>query len=278
MELNFLTLNVRGLNKTTKRRQVFRWLHQQKCDVIFLQETYSSTQTIKTWEAEWGGKIIGSHGSNHSRGVMILFKPKLDVNIEEIVSDKNGRYILSEVLIEGEKFVFLNIYSPNDQVQQVQLLKGLSNSVLNKYANERLVLGGDFNCAINEIDKHGGRPIEHKKAVIREINTLTNIHDLVDAWRCKNLNEQGFTWNNPSMKILCRLDYFFISKDMQSAITKVRILPNIFSDHSALTLSLSSQNNETKRGPGFWKFNNSLLTDKDYVETISKQIPEFFSK
>ena len=73
----------------------------------------------------------------------------------------------------GETFdpdIELNIYSPNDQVQQVQFLKSLSNSVLNKYANERVVLGGDFNCAINEIDKHGGRPIEHKKAVIREIN------------------------------------------------------------------------------------------------------------
>ena len=93
MELNFFTLNVRGLNKTTKRRRVFRWLHQQKSDVIFLEETYSTTQTIKTCEAEWGGKIIGSHGCNHSRGVMILFKPKLDVNIEEIASDKNGRYI-----------------------------------------------------------------------------------------------------------------------------------------------------------------------------------------
>ena len=84
-------------------------------DVIFLQETYSSAQNSKAWQAEWGGKIIESHGSNHSRGIMILFKPKLDVTIEKIISDKNGRYILSETLIDGEKFVFLNVYSPNDQ-------------------------------------------------------------------------------------------------------------------------------------------------------------------
>ena len=32
--------------------------------------------------------MIGSHGTNHSRGVMILFKPKLDVNIEQIICDK----------------------------------------------------------------------------------------------------------------------------------------------------------------------------------------------
>lgn len=65
--------------------------------------------------------MIGSHDTNHSRGVMILFKSKLDVNIEQIILDKNGRYIVVEALVEGEKFVFLNIYAPNDQTQQLQL-------------------------------------------------------------------------------------------------------------------------------------------------------------
>ena len=92
-----------------------------------------------------------------------LFKPKLDVTIEEIISDKNGRYILSETLTDGKKFVFLNVYSPNDQTQQVQFLKELPHSILNMYANEKLVLGGDFNCATNKIDKRGGRPIEQKR-------------------------------------------------------------------------------------------------------------------
>ena len=76
-----LSLNVRGLNKTIKRRQIFVWLHQQNPDVVFLQETYSSAQNLKSWESEWGGKMIGSHGTNHSRGVMILFRSKLEVNL-----------------------------------------------------------------------------------------------------------------------------------------------------------------------------------------------------
>ena len=88
-----ISLNVRGLNGSRKRRQVFRWLYQQKSDIIFLQETYSSLDAIGRWEAEWGGKIVSSHGSSHSRGVMILFKPRLDVNIEKITEDKYGRYI-----------------------------------------------------------------------------------------------------------------------------------------------------------------------------------------
>ena len=247
-------------------------------DVVFLQETYSCVQNLKSWEAELGGKMIGSHGTSHSRGVMILFKSKLDVNIEQIISDKNHRYILAEALVEGEKFVFLNIYPPNDQTQQVQFLRGLSNSVLNKYAGERIVLGGDLNCVMNEIDKRSGRSFEQKKTVIQEMKTLMGTHNLIDTWSCKHPNKQAFTWNNSSKKIYCRLDYLFISKSMESAIQNANIVPNIFSDHSAITLSMSLESNETKRGPGFWKFNNSLLTDKSYTEMITKQIPEFISK
>ena len=116
----FLSLSVRGLSKTIKRRQIFRWLHQQKPDVVFLQQTYFSAQNLKSWAAEWSGKMIGSEGTNRSRGVIILFKSKRYVNNEQIISDKSGRYqyqVLAEALVEGEKFVFLSIYVPNDQTQ-----------------------------------------------------------------------------------------------------------------------------------------------------------------
>ena len=41
MTINAVSLNARGLNKSIKRRKLFRWLHIRKFDVIFLQETYS---------------------------------------------------------------------------------------------------------------------------------------------------------------------------------------------------------------------------------------------
>ena len=58
---------------------------------------------------------------------------------------------------------------------------------------------------------------------------------------------------------------------MESAIQDPNIVANIFSDHSAVSLSMSLESNETKRGPGFWKFNNSLLMDKCYTEMITEQ-------
>ena len=143
-------------------------------------------------------------------------------------------------------------------------------SISNQYANERIVLGGDFNCAVHDLDKRGGRSLEHKKNVINELNTLLFTHDLVDTWRLKNPNLPGFTWSNPSMKIQCRLDYLFLSKNFEHAIADVKIMPNIFSDHSALNVLIGTEDEQAHGGPGFWKFNNLLLADKTYVELITK--------
>ena len=76
---------------------------------------------------------------------------------------------LLKALVEGEKFVFLNIYAPKDQTRQVQFLRGLSNSVLNKFVGERIVLRGDFNCVINEIDKlRGMRSFEQRRRLFKK--------------------------------------------------------------------------------------------------------------
>ena len=227
---------------------------------------------------EWGGKIVSSHGSSHSRGVMILFKPRLDVNFEKIIADNYGRCILAEIIIDGTKIVLVNVYAPNNATQQVVFLRDLSKEFLSPYANDNLVLGGDSNCTISTLDKKGGRPIHEKKASLNELQSLIKTHNLLDAWRFRNPDQPGFTWANPSMKIQCRLDYFLISKQLEDRAKECKILPNIFSDHSAVALLLFFNECESPRGPGFWKFNSSLLSDANYVELLTCKIPEFAKK
>jgi len=69
LQIKIVTLNVRGLNRSNKRRSIFRWLHSQKAHFYFLQETFSDEKSKGSWEAEWGGKIFCSHGPKHSKGV-----------------------------------------------------------------------------------------------------------------------------------------------------------------------------------------------------------------
>ena len=146
------------------------------CVLIYLQETYSSAETIKRWETEWGGKIISSHGSSHSRGVMILFKPRLDVGFEKITTDSYGRFIIAEAIIDGTKIVLVNIYAPNDAKQQVVFLRDLSKQFLSMYAKENLLI----NCVISTLDKKDGRSIDSKQTSIDELQALI----ISDCCRC----------------------------------------------------------------------------------------------
>ena len=84
-----------------------------------LQETYSDPSLEDVWRAEWGGEILFAHGSKHSKGVMILFKPSLNVDILEITVDKNGRFLVANININQDNLCLVNIYAPNDQNQQV---------------------------------------------------------------------------------------------------------------------------------------------------------------
>jgi len=139
-------------------------------------------------------------------------------------------------------------------------------------------VAGYFNCTISTLDKKAGRPIDSKNASLNELQLLIKTHDLLDTWRFMNPDQLRFTRANSLMKIQCRRDYFFISKQLNDHVKECKIIPNIYSDHSAVALSVSVNECEFPRGPGFWKFNNSLLSDTNYVELLTFKIPMFAKK
>ena len=59
---------------------------------------------------------------------------------------------------------------------------------------------------------------------------------------------------------------------MLNTVEESKILNSYKSDHSPILLKLKI--NELTHGKGLWKFNNALLYDKQYIETINKVIKE----
>ena len=108
-----LSLNVRGIRSLDKRKALFNWLAKEKSDIIFLQETYSTPGVENIWKSQWRGDIFFSHGSEHSKGVIILLKEKFDCEVKVHREDEQGRFIILKGLIQTQQFVFVNIYAPN---------------------------------------------------------------------------------------------------------------------------------------------------------------------
>ena len=69
-----LSLNARGIRSFEKQKAVFGWVMKQQVDICFLQETYSTKEVENVWKKQWKGGMYFSHGSEHSRGVLVLIK------------------------------------------------------------------------------------------------------------------------------------------------------------------------------------------------------------
>ena len=95
------------------QERVFSLLHERRFQVIFLQEVYSSRSLERVWSAEWGGKVVYSHGSKDSSGTLVLFNPSLDVEVENHETDQRGRLIILRAKIDEYRFIFINVYAPN---------------------------------------------------------------------------------------------------------------------------------------------------------------------
>ena len=277
LDLKCLSLNVRGLNKSIERRTVFRWLHKQNHHIIFLQESYCSKDLEPIWENEWGGKAFFSHGTNHSKGVTTLINPSVNCKVVKVTSDIQGRFIILKLSLEEKVSVLVNIYPPNDLAQQVAFFKRL-NQQLEEFAQDTIVIGGDFNRALTSNDKRGGKPVSKKSAVIQEISTVCDVYNLTDAWRSLNKDKQCFTWRTKSFRIQCRLDFFLVSQELIQSTKKCEIVYAPESDHSTVSLVFQSNHLNQKRGPGFWKFNTALLKDEAYVTALKINIPIFKDK
>ena len=140
-------------------------------------------------------------------------------------------------------------------------------------------LGGDFNCPFAKDDKEGGRDLSSKKNVVAELKLLLSSLELEDVWRKLHPDDKQSTWRTPDHKIKCRLDYWLVSKHLlrQSPVCKCHIQIAPHSDHSLVLLELKT-NVQLPRGPGFWKFNCSLLEDCDYTENMARKIPQFIER
>lgn len=270
--LKIVSLNCRGLSSDKiKRHDIFDRCRNQY-DITVLIDTHSSESTEKLWLDEWGYKGHFCSCSSTKRGIAILFKNSFEYKVHGELKDKGGNYLILDMSISRLRFSLLAVYGPNDD--DPSFYGNLLDQVL-KFENTSIIAVGDWNIVQNySIDTKNYKQENNTRAQAK-LSDIMSVLDLNDIWRQRNPDVRHFTWRGPHGK-LSRLDYFLVSSDIESFVSRSDIGYSYRSDHCPVILELILNNQD--RGRGTWKFNNSLLSDKDYVQKVKQVISDIISE
>lgn len=161
------------------------------------------------------------------------------------------------------------MYGPNKDVPN--FYKELTDEV-EIFENDNIIACGDWNIAldpemdtVNYLHDNNTNSRTNLKDMIQQLN-------MIDIWRASNPDKKDYTWRQPNSRKQGRLDYFLVSENLISSVRDSQINPGYRTDHCVISLKLKF--NESTRGPGYWKFNTSLLRDKEYVGKVKDTIEE----
>ena len=121
------SLNVRGLRRKTKRKQVFSFLKREKYDIVCLQETHITDDIADEWKNEWRDGFVFCPGTSKSCGQVILLNKSIEENFTVVMSTQ--RILAVAINIKDKPTLVCNIYAPNENTEKEFFFKELQNKI-----------------------------------------------------------------------------------------------------------------------------------------------------
>ena len=145
--------NFSGIKSTKKRLKMIQYFKNRLLPqgILVFQETDSTESNEASWRDEFNATLFFSHGSSNSCGVLIGFLGQFDVNVLNQMCDSKGRILVLNVTIDVKNFVLINLYDPNTENEQVEVLNTLLTMMKTIVINENtnILLAGKFNVFFN---------------------------------------------------------------------------------------------------------------------------------
>ena len=265
VQFRIISVNVRGVSNEVKRKAIFEQ-HRCNADILVMQETHSTTDCEKIWESEWGGKALFSHGSSAARGVAVFMTKIMYDKIQKVHIEQDGRLIIFD-LEEGDQMITVTVvYAPNED--SPEFFKHVQKLLMERH--EHKIIIGDFNLTL-DVDKDRLNTYHNNNKAMEEVENLMDQYYLYDLWRTRNPEKREYSWRKGgSLNKASRIDLALVSAGLDQYAEYIQYLSSIKTDHRAIYMVINMLPYE--RGTGYWKFNNSLLRDQDFLISMEQEI------
>ena len=260
--LSIITLNINGLNATTKRQRLAEWIQKQDPYICCLQETHLKTRDTYRLKVKGWKNIFHTNRNQKKAGVAILISDKIDFKTKAVKRDKEGHFIMIKRPIQEEDITIINIYATNVGAPQYvrQMLTSMKREI-----NSNTIIVGDFNTSLTPMDRSTKQKINKETQTLND--TIDQLH-LIDIYRTFHPKTMNFTFFSSAQGTFSRIDHVQGHKSsLDKFKKKIEIIPSIFSDHNAVRLDLNYRR-KTVKNFNIWRLNNTLLNNQQITEEI----------
>ena len=266
--IKVLSANCQGLRTYEKRMDVLSYMKDTGASIVCLQDTHLTERDINSMKQIWPNCYL--HGyRNNARGVAVLFNNNFEYTVREVNKDEHGNWLQLKITISNIDINLITLYAPNqDNPAFFENIKNLAEFS----ETEHTLICGDFNLVLDPIkDCYNYKTLNNPRSR-QKVLELVNELNFIDVFRHLHPNQKRYSWRKKNPIKQARLDYFLATNPMTDIIEKCSINPSYRSDHSCIELQICL--NSFKQGKGLWKFNNSLLENKSYLDLVNNIIKE----
>lgn len=245
-KLKIISWNANGIRTRMKNKDTDP-IFEAEPDIILFQETKAEYEQIdKKFLEECGYNYYFLKGESARTGGLATFIKESPKIVKNFFNESNDSLRRASVL-EFNNFILIHIYAPVGTGNKAKLVEKLEFfeellKLAKKFADKKVIIGGDFNIAHTENDIFDiNTKVTFKE---EERNVLDDLESLgyVDTLRLFNKDKIYSSWKNQEAKENnegSRLDYFFVSKELVDNVKSSEILVDIDSSkHAPIELNL----------------------------------------
>lgn len=303
-------VNVNGLSAVMKRRNFFAWLQQQRCGVVLLSETHSTSDSqALTWvqegagpgrpwqgAARWSRQVVRGQRAAGGVGVLVadnLIKAGAEIEVE--YSSASGRAL--KVAWEtpwGQRLAAVAVYAPCTAAHRDDFFVGEYLDAVTAGTQQYQIVGGDFNCVMRPEDvlvppQRSAEDSGRLQGGV-SLHTANLLAGLQDAWlACNPCRKQPTHYTQHGSRSGSgegqgelsggRLDYIFLSEGLMDegwlkSAQQHRRFP---SDHRPVMVQLQPRGSP-QPGPRRWRFPNHMLGVQQFIDSLKQQLEEAVSE
>ena len=235
-KLSICTYNVNSIKSRDRINSFAVEIERLKSDIIYLVDTRLDNDQNRYLKNVLSNYYVHSNvvGDLAARGVSILLRKTLKIEVLDKDRDNDGNFLLLKVRYDNIIYILAVVYGPS--YPSLEFYDDVYDKCFS-LGSDLVLMGGDFNITIDfEKDARGynaQRNLENTRKIIQKNNEFS----LEDIYRSMHQNKLSYTWFKPNPMRRSRLDYFFATPAILNNICHSEILPITgFSDHAPLKI------------------------------------------